>query len=44
MLTLLILDMPMSTKFVKLELSEKKKPLPKDGDIVLISMIQIEEK
>ena len=34
----------MSTKFVRLELSEKFLPLPKHGDIILNSMTQTREK
>ena len=33
----------MSTMFVRLELSEKKIPLPKDGDVILNSMTQTRE-
>ena len=34
----------MSTKFVRLELSEKNLPLPKHGDLILNSMTQAREK
>ena len=34
----------MSTKFVRLELSETTLPLPKHGDIILNSMTRTKEK